>query len=109
MTNYKKSNASNTTETRNLDVLSEKTGNIYETVSIISRRAVQLNKEIKEELLMKLEEFATPNESIDEIFENSEQVEVSKFYEKLPKATLISIQEWLEEKIYYRDTQEDKK
>lgn len=109
MTNYKKSNASNTTETRNLDVLSEKTGNIYETVSIISRRAVQLNKEIKEELLMKLEEFATPNESIDEIFENSEQVEVSKFYEKLPKATLISIQEWLEEKIYYRDTQVDKK
>tara|TARA_B100000927_G_scaffold85971_1_gene69222 strand:- start:1071 stop:1400 length:330 start_codon:yes stop_codon:yes gene_type:complete len=109
MTNYKKSNASNTTETRNLDTLSEKTGNIYETVSIISRRAVQLNKEIKEELLMKLEEFATPNESIDEIFENSEQVEVSKFYEKLPKATLISIQEWLEEKIYYRDTQEDKK
>jgi len=109
MTNYKKSNASNTTETRNLDILSEKTGNIYETVSIISRRAVQLNKEIKEELLMKLEEFATPNESIDEIFENSEQVEVSKFYEKLPKATLISIQEWLEEKIYYRDTQEDKK
>ena len=109
MTNYKRSNASNTTETRNLDVLSEKTGNIYETVSIISRRAVQLNKEIKEELLMKLEEFATPNESIDEIFENSEQVEVSKFYEKLPKATLISIQEWLEEKIYYRDTQEDKK
>tara|TARA_B000000557_G_C20561276_1_gene353215 strand:+ start:194 stop:523 length:330 start_codon:yes stop_codon:yes gene_type:complete len=107
MTNYKKSNASNTTETRNLDILSEKTGNIYETVSIISRRAVQLNKEIKEELLMKLEEFATPNESIDEIFENSEQVEVSKFYEKLPKATLISIQEWLEEKIYYRDTQED--
>ena len=70
MTNYKKSNASNTTETRNLDILSEKTGNIYETVSIISRRAVQLNKEIKEELLMKLEEFATPNESIDEIFEN---------------------------------------
>ena len=109
MTNYKKSNASNTTETRNLDILSEKTGNIYETVSIISRRAVQLNKEIKEELLMKLEEFATPTESIDEIFENSEQVEVSKFYEKLPKATLISIQEWLEEKIYYRDTQEDKK
>ena len=109
MTNYKKSNASNTTETRNLDILSEKTGNIYETVSIISRRAVQLNKEIKEELLMKLEEFATPNESIDEIFENSEQVEVSKFYEKLPKATLISIQEWLEEKIYYRDAQEDKK
>ena len=107
MTNYKKSNASNTTETRNLDILSEKTGNIYETVSIISRRAVQLNKEIKEELLKKLEEFATPNESIDEIFENSEQVEVSKFYEKLPKATLISIQEWLEEKIYYRDTQED--
>ena len=107
MVNHKKSNASNTTKTRNLDVLSEKTGNIYETVSIISRRAVQVNKEIKEELLVKLEEFATPNESIDEIFENSEQVEVSKFYERLPKATLISIQEWLEEKIYYRKPEEE--
>ena len=106
MVDHKRTNASNTTETRNLEVLSEKTGNIYETVSVISKRAIQINREIKEELLAKLEEFATPNESIDEIFENSEQVEVSKFYERLPKGTLISIQEWLEDKIYYRKVEE---
>lgn len=102
MVDYKKSNASNTTETRNLKDLAERTGNIYEAVSIISKRAIQINKDVKEELLAKLEEFATPSESIDEIFENSEQIEVSKFYERLPKGTLISIQEWLEEKIYFR-------
>ena len=106
MVDHKRTNASNTTETRNLEVLAEKTGNIYETVSVISKRAIQINREIKEELLAKLEEFATPNESIDEIFENSEQVEVSKFYERLPKGTLISIQEWLEDKIYFRKTEE---
>ena len=102
MVDHKKTNASNTTVTRNLEAMAEKTGNIYETVSVISKRAIQINREIKEELLAKLEEFATPNESIDEIFENSEQVEVSKFYERLPKGTLISIQEWLEDKIYHR-------
>ena len=107
MVDHKKTNASSTTETRNLGGLADKTGNIYETVSIISKRAVQINKEVKEELLAKLEEFATPNESIDEIFENSEQVEVSKFYERLPKGTLLSIQEWLEDRIYHRKDQEE--
>ena len=107
MVDYKRTNANNTTETRNLEVLAEKTGNIYETVSVISKRAIQINREVKEELLAKLEEFATPNESIDEIFENSEQVEVSKFYERLPKGTLISIQEWLEDKIYHRKGEEE--
>ena len=106
MMDYKRTNAGNSTETRNLDSLSEKTGNIYETVSVISKRAIQINREIKDELLAKLEEFATPNESIDEIFENSEQVEVSKFYERLPKGTLISIQEWLEDKIYHRKVED---
>ena len=100
MVDHKRSNATNTTETRDLEVLAEQTGNIYETVSVISKRAIQINKEVKEELLAKLEEFATPNESIDEIFENSEQVEVSKFYEKLPKAHAIAIDNWLNEKIY---------
>ena len=102
MVDHKKTHASSSTETRNIQELSEKTGNIYQTVSIISKRAIQVNREIKEELLAKLEEFATPSESIDEIFENSEQIEVSKFYERLPKGTLISIQEWLEDKIYHR-------
>ena len=106
MLDHKRTNASNTTETRNLEALADKTGNIYETVSVISKRAVQINREVKEELLAKLEEFATPNESIDEIFENSEQVEVSKFYERLPKGTLISIQEWLEDRIYHRKGEE---
>ena len=106
MVDYKRTNANNSTETRNLELLAEKTGNIYETVSVISKRAIQINREIKEELLAKLEEFATPNESIDEIFENSEQVEVSKFYERLPKGTLISIQEWLEDGIYHRKAEE---
>tara|TARA_B100002019_G_C21114801_1_gene520303 strand:- start:529 stop:855 length:327 start_codon:yes stop_codon:yes gene_type:complete len=106
MADYKRTNATNTTKTRNLEVLTQKTGNIYETVSIISKRAIQINRDVKEELLAKLEEFATPNESIDEIFENSEQVEVSKFYERLPKGTLISIQEWLEDKIYHRKTED---
>ena len=106
MVDHKKTQASISTETRNIQDLSEKTGNIYQTVSIISKRAIQVNREIKEELLAKLEEFATPSESIDEIFENSEQIEVSKFYERLPKGTLISIQEWLEDKIYHRKVEE---
>jgi len=106
MVDHKKTQASISTETRNIQDLSEKTGNIYQTVSIISKRAIQVNKEVKDELLAKLEEFATPSESIDEIFENSEQIEVSKFYERLPKGTLISIQEWLEDKIYHRKVEE---
>ena len=106
MVDHKKTQASSSTETRNIQELSEQTGNIYQTVSIISKRAIQVNREIKEELLAKLEEFATPSESIDEIFENSEQIEVSKFYERLPKGTLISIQEWLEDKIYHRKGEE---
>ena len=106
MVDHKKTQASSSTETRNIQELSEKTGNIYQTVSIISKRAIQVNREIKEELIAKLEEFATPSESIDEIFENSEQIEVSKFYERLPKGTLISIQEWLEDKIYHRKSEE---
>jgi DNA-directed RNA polymerase subunit K/omega len=107
MTEFKKSKASNTTITRDVKTLSSKTGNLYESVAIMSKRAVQINKEIKDELLSKLAEFATHSESIEEIFENSEQIEVSKFYEKLPKGTLISIQDFLEEKVYFRNTQED--
>ncbi len=107
MTDFKKSKAKTTTETRNVNKLTEKTGNLYEAVAIMSKRAVQINKDIKEELLSKLEEFATPSESIEEIFENKEQIEVSKFYEKLPKGTLIAVQEFLEDNIYHRNTKED--
>lgn len=107
MTDFKKSKAANTTETRNVKQMAQRTGNMYEAVAIMSKRAVQINKDIKEELLSKLAEFATPSESIEEIFENSEQIEVSKFYEKLPKPHAIAIEQWLQEKIYYRHTDAD--
>lgn len=80
------------------------TNNIYEAISVVAKRATQINSEIKKELLEKLDEFATYNDSLDEIFENKEQIEVSKFYEKLPKPHALAIQEWLEDKIYYRNT-----
>ncbi|MEZ4780467.1 MAG: DNA-directed RNA polymerase subunit omega [Flavobacteriaceae bacterium] len=83
------------------------TGNIYEAISVISRRAEQINTEIRKELIDKLEEFATYNDSLEEIFENKEQIEVSKFYEKLPKPHALAVQEWLKDKIYYRNTEED--
>lgn len=83
------------------------TGNIYEAISVISRRAEQINSEIKKELIEKLEEFATFNDSLEEIFENKEQIEVSKFYEKLPKPYALAVQEWLDNKIYYRNTEDD--
>ena len=103
MEDFKKSKANNSTITRDLNVISNPTGNLYEAVAIMSKRAIQINKDMKEELLSKLDEFATHSESIEEIFENSEQIEVSKFYEKLPKGTLIAIQEWLENNVYYRE------
>ena len=106
MTDFKKSKAPNTTETKDIKHMAQRTGNMYEAVAIMSKRAVQINKDIKEELLSKLAEFATPSESIEEIFENSEQIEVSKFYEKLPKSYAIAVEEWLEDKIYHRDTEE---
>lgn len=79
------------------------TGNVYEAITIIAKRASQINTEIKKELLEKLDEFATYNDSLEEIFENKEQIEVSKFYEKLPKPHALAVQEWLEGKIYYRE------
>ena len=75
--------------------------------SIISKRANQINGDIKKELLEKLDEFATYNDSLEEIFENKEQIEVSKFYEKLPKPHSLAVQEWLEDKIYFRNTADE--
>ena len=102
---FKKTNAPLNTITYDRNLVDEKTDNIYEAISIISKRTVQINEEIKKELLEKLEEFASPTESLDEIFENKEQIEVSKFYEKLPKAHAMAIENWLSEKIYYRNTE----
>ena len=79
----------------------------YEAISIISKRAEQINGDVKKELIEKLEEFATHNDSLEEIFENKEQIEVSKFYERLPKPHAIAVQEWLEDKVYHRDSSEE--
>ncbi len=104
---FKKVNAPVSTETYNRNILDEPTNNIYEAISIISRRAEQINTEIRKELIEKLEEFATYNDSLEEIFENKEQIEVSKFYERLPKPHAMAVQEWLNDNIYYRNTEED--
>lgn len=102
----KNSKAAITTTTLNKDEIDAKTGNIYEAISIISKRATQINSEIKKELLEKLDEFATYTDNLNKVFENKEQIEVSKFYERLPKPHALAVQEWLEDKIYYRNTRE---
>ena len=103
----KKTNAPVNTVTYDRNQIDEATENIYESISIIARRAEQINSEIKKELIDKLEEFATYTDSLDEVFENKEQIEVSKFYEKLPKPTAIAVEEWLEGKIYHRNPDVD--
>ena len=105
---YKKTTAPNTTITRNLAELEKETENIYKSLTIISRRANQISVDMKHELNTKLEEFASYTDNLEEIFENREQIEISKFYERLPKASLIAIQEYLEEKIYHRNPDQDK-
>jgi DNA-directed RNA polymerase subunit K/omega len=100
---FKKTNANQSIVTRDIRNFDGPTGNLYEAVAIISKRANQVSTELKEELTSKLQEFGSNNDNLEEIFENREQIEVSKFYEKLPKPSLIAIQEFLEDKIYYRN------
>ena len=102
----KKTDAPINTITFDKNKVDEPTNNIYEAISVVAKRANQINSEIKKELLEKLDEFATYNDSLDEIFENKEQIEVSKFYEKLPKPHALAMQEWLDGKIYYRNTKD---
>ena len=106
MTKYRESKASLTTKTYNKSDLESKTENIYEALSIIAKRTNQINLDIKKELHDKLDEFATHNDSLEEIFENKEQIEVSRFYERLPKPHAIAIEEWLNEKIYHRNSED---
>ena len=100
---FKKTNAELSTVTRDIRRFDEQTGNIYESVSIMSKRANQISTEMKEELSAKLQEFSSHSDNLEEIFENREQIEISKFYEKLPKPSLIAVQEFLEDKVYYRN------
>ena len=105
---YRKTNAPTTTVTRDLMAMCEDTGNIYETVAIIAKRANQIRVELKNELSKKLAEFASYNDNLEEVFENREQIEISRYYEKLPKPTLIATQEYVEGKIYYRNPAKEK-
>ncbi len=100
---FKKTSAAPTTVTRDMNDLEQITGNVYESVVIASKRANQISVEIKEELSKKLEEFASYTDNLEEIFENREQIEISKFYERLPKPTLMALQELMEGKVYFRN------
>jgi DNA-directed RNA polymerase subunit K/omega len=87
--------------------LCQDTGNIYESVVIIAKRANQISVQIKEDLSKKLAEFASYNDSLEEVFENREQIEISRYYEKLPKPTLLATQEFIDNQVYWRDPQKE--
>ena len=100
---YKDTKAALSTITYDKNEIEAPTENIYEAISIIAKRANQVSGDLKKELVDKLEEFATFNDSLEEVFENKEQIEVSKFYERLPKPTAIAVEEWLNNKVYFRN------
>jgi DNA-directed RNA polymerase subunit K/omega len=100
-------NTANTAETKDLNVIKRKTGNVYESIAIIAKRANQINISLKEELHNKLEEFASHTDSLEEIHENKEQIEISRAYERMPNPSLLATQEFLEDKIYYRKNEDD--
>lgn len=106
---YKKTNAPSNTVTRDMMDLCADTGNIYETVAIIGKRANQISVEMKNDLSKKLQEFASYNDNLEEVFENREQIEISRYYEKLPKPTLIAAQEYEEGKVYFRNPAKEKR
>jgi DNA-directed RNA polymerase subunit K/omega len=100
-------NTSNTAETKNLSEIKGKTGNLYESIAVIAKRANQINIAIKEELHNKLEEFASHTDSLEEIHENKEQIEISRAYERMPNPALLATQEFLEDKVYFRKNEDD--
>jgi len=97
----------NIVETRNLNDIKDKTGNLYESISIVGKRANQINISLKEELHNKLEEFASHTDSLEEIHENKELIEISKAYERMPNPALLATQEFLDDKIYFRNGEDD--
>lgn len=104
----KKLKIETTTITRNMSELNDPTENIYESVAIIAKRANQISQEIKEELNSKIEEFATPSDNLEEVFENREQIELAKYYENLPKPSLIATNEFLKDQIFSRNPMKEK-
>ena len=100
---YKKTNAPTNTITRDMADFREKTGNVYESIAIMGKRANQISVEIKDELKKKLDEFSSSSDNLEEVFENREQIEISRYYERLPKPTLMAAQEFLEDNVYFRN------
>jgi DNA-directed RNA polymerase subunit K/omega len=105
----KKNSVPGNTVTRNIPDLDTQTGNIYESVVIIGKRANQISSEIKQELTRKLADFSSSTDSLEETFENREQIEISKYYERIPKPTLIATEEFLEGKVFFREKEEEEK
>ena len=108
--NFKNTNAEQSTVTRNMDEIEEVTGNIYESCVVVSKRSDQISIDLKEELIGKLNEFASSTDNLEEIFENREQIEISRFYERLPKTNAMALKEFLDDKVYFRkpsDTSEE--
>jgi DNA-directed RNA polymerase subunit K/omega len=105
---YKKTSAPDNTVTRDMISMGKETGNVYETIRIIGKRANEIAVDIKQELSKKLQEFSSANDSLEEIFENREQIEISRHFERIPKPTLIATQEFLDHEIYYRNLSKGK-
>jgi len=103
----KKKKISSSAETQNLIEITNKTGNIYKSLAIVSKRARQINVSIKEELHAKLKEFASTTDNLEEVFENREQIEISRFYEKMPNPALLAYDEFMQDKTYYRIKEKD--
>ncbi|TXB65820.1 DNA-directed RNA polymerase subunit omega [Vicingus serpentipes] len=100
--NFKTTNAENSTITRNMDEIENVTGNVYESCVVVAKRANQISVDLKEELTSKLAEFASTTDNLEEIFENREQIEISRFYEKLPKPNAMALKEFIDGKVYFR-------
>lgn len=105
---YKKTNAPTNTLTRDMNDFRDVTGNVYESVAILGKRSNQIAVDLKEELKKKLDEFSSTQDNLEEVFENREQIEISRFYERLPKPTLIATQEFLDDQVYHRNPAKDK-
>ena len=105
--NFKNTNAELTTVTRNMDEIEEVTGNIYESCVVVARRSDQIGVDLKEELIGKINEFASTTDNLEEVFENREQIEISKFYERLPKTNAIALKEFLDGKVYSRHPEQE--
>ncbi len=100
--NFKNTNAESSTVTRNMNEIEEVTGNIYESCVVVSKRSDQIAVDLKEELIGKLNEFASNTDNLEEVFENREQIEISRFYERLPKTNAMALKEFLDDKVYFR-------